>query len=285
MQNKMKYGSCFLLLWGIISCSRPNEREDALFSNSLHRNVKLIVINTPVPSDKSTYNLLILNDGQDIEKFRVRAITDSLYKKGLLQPLVIVAVQAGDRMQEYGVSGKPDYMGRGSMAGQYDDFINSELYFYAKKQAGVRKFNSVAIAGCSLGGLSAFDVAWNHPEKINKVGVFSGSFWWRDKAVEDSSYSDEKNRIMYAKLKASRKKPKLLYWFYAGGAEETSDRNKDSIIDVIGDTKDIVRLIQQKNISSAGDITYKEAKSGKHDYADWSAVLPDFLLWAFGRNP
>ncbi|HTQ26853.1 MAG TPA: alpha/beta hydrolase-fold protein [Puia sp.] len=254
-----------------------------MYSRHLQRQVNLTVIHTPVPADKTGLNLLILNDGQDLERFHVREITDSLYKKGVLQPLVIVAVNAGDRMQEYGVAGRPDYMGRGARAANYDAFISDELYFYAKKQSGVRKFNSVAIAGCSLGGLSAFDIAWNHPERFDKVGVFSGSFWWRDKAVEDSSYSDQKNRIMYATIQASRRKPKLQYWFYAGGAEETSDRDKDSIIDVIDDTRDIISLLQQKYHLSPGDIVYKEVKDGRHDYPYWSAVLPDFLIWAFGK--
>ncbi len=50
------------------------------------------------------------------------------------------------------------------------------------------------------------------------------------------------------KLKASRKKPGLQYWFYAGAAEEKGDRDKDSIIDVIDDTKDIIALLEKKNV-------------------------------------
>jgi len=275
---------CLIIMMSL-ACKRVSEREDALYSKNLQRNVKLTVINTPVPSDKSLLNLLILNDGQDMAALRVKEITDSLYHKGLILPLVIVGIQAADRMQEYGVAGKPDYEGRGAQAANYDAFINEELYFYAKKQAGVRKFNSVAIAGCSLGGLSAMDIAWNHPEKISKVGVFSGSFWWRDKPAEDSTYSDEQNRIMYAKLKASRKKPKLQYWFYAGLAEETADRDKDSIIDVVDDTRDIIAVLKTKNIYAPDDIVYKESKLGKHDYPSWSLVLPDFLIWAYGNKP
>jgi enterochelin esterase-like enzyme len=282
----MRYWIFLLLSLFVLSCKRVGQRDDALYSTNLKRNVELTIIHTPIPEDKSALNLLILNDGQDLAKFRVREIVDSLYRRGAIQPLVVVAVHAGaDRMQEYGVADKPDYLGRGAKAGAYDAFVNSELYFYAKKQSGVRKFNSVAIAGCSLGGLSAFDIAWNHPEKIDMVGVFSGSFWWRDKSSDDSSYSDEKNRIMYAKLKASRKKPKLRYWFYAGGAEETSDRNKNGVIDVIDDTKDIIALLERKNMSGPGDISYKEVKDAGHDYPYWSRVLPDFLIWGFGRVP
>src|SRR4029077_8063606 len=105
---------------------------------------------------------------------------------------------------------------------------------------------------------------------------FAGSVWWRDKASEDSSYSDEKNRIMYSKLKASRKKPGLQYWFYAGAAEEKSDRDKDSIIDVIDDTKDIINLLKKKNVVTNDGIVYRELPKGVHDYSSWSTVFPEF---------
>jgi predicted alpha/beta superfamily hydrolase len=278
--------SIFLLgfLFAFCACKRVKQTDDNLYSRHLQRNVKLRIIHTPPPSDRTLYNLLILNDGQDLDKLRVEESLDSLYKAGKIAPLVVIGVEAGDRMQEYGVADKPDYLGRGKRASFYDAFINNELYPYAKKESGVRKFQSVAIAGCSMGGLSAFDIAWNHPDKIGKVGVFSGSFWWRDKASEDSSYSDEKNRIMYAKLKASRKKPGLGYWFYAGAAEEKGDRDKDSIIDVIDDTKDIISLLEKRNLVLPEGLVYKESPAGIHDYVSWSVVFPEFLVWAFPVN-
>jgi predicted alpha/beta superfamily hydrolase len=277
-----KYLLILLVLAG--SCKRVKQNDDTLNSKHLQRDVKLHILHTPPPSDRSLFNLLILNDGQDMEKLRVKETLDSLYKAGKILPLVIIGVEAGDRMQEYGVTDKPDYLNRGSKATLYDAFINNELYPYAKKESGVRKFQSLVIAGCSMGGLSAFDIAWNHPDKFSKVGVFSGSFWWRDKASEDSSYSDEKNRIMYSKLKASRKKPGLQYWFYAGAMEEKGDRDKDSIIDVIDDTKDIISLLKKKNVVAAEGIVYKESPTGTHDYGSWSEVFPDFLVWAFPVN-
>lgn len=267
-----------------VCCKHSGQIKDELYSRHLQRKISLTILHTPAPKDHSQFNLLILNDGQEMERLRVRETMDSLYKKGKLQPLVIIGIDAGDRMKEFGVAGKPDYLGRGNKASFYDAFINDELYPFAKKQSGVRKFNSVAIAGCSLGGLSAFDIAWNHPDKINKVGIFSGSFWWRNKAAEDSSYSDEINRILYSKLKASRKKPGLQYWFYAGAAEEKGDRDKDSIIDIVDDTKDIIALLQKKNVVSADGIVYRELKDGVHDYSSWAVVFPEFLQWAFGKN-
>jgi enterochelin esterase-like enzyme len=263
--------------------NKIKQQEDEVYSRHLQRQVKLTIIATPVPDDKATLNLLLLNDGQDIGKWRIREVLDSLYRKKLIQPLIVVGIVAGDRTKEYGVSNNPDFMKRGDKADNYAAFIDNELYAFAKKRAGVRKFKSVVMAGSSLGGLSAFDIAWDHADKIDKVGVFSGSFWWRDKDDKAADYSDDKNRIIINKIRSSRKKPHLQYWFYTGGKEETGDRDNDSIIDVVDDTKDLAELIKSKNVCLPEDVFYTEDAIGIHDHTSWSKHLPAFLIWAFGK--
>ncbi len=263
--------------------SKIKERKDEVYSRHLQKHISLTVISTPVPDNKSDFNLLLLNDGQDIYKMRVKKIVDSLYSKKLIQPLIVVGIDAFDRMQEYGVAGKPDYQGNGASAEKYAGFITGELLPFVKKKAGVRKFNSITIAGCSLGGLSAFDIAWDNADKIDKVGAFSGSFWLRDKDSKDSSYSDDKDRLIINKIRSSRKRPHLQYWFYVGDNEEKADRDKDGIIDAVDDTKDLIDLIKKKNVANAGDINYVEEKNGTHDYESWSHVFPGFLIWAVGK--
>ncbi len=259
------------------------QQDDEVYSRHLQRQVKLTIINTPMPDDKSTMNLLLLNDGQDLEKLGVKKIVDSLYSKKLIEPLLVVAIHAGNREKEYGVSGEPDFMNRGDKADKYAAFIDDELYPFIKKKAAVRKFKSVVIAGSSLGGLSAFDIAWDNAGKIDKVGVFSGSFWWRNKDVSAADYADDKNRIIINKIRSSHKKPHLKYWFYTGGKEETGDRDKDGIIDVEDDTKDLIELIKSKNVCLPEDIVYINDVNGIHDYTSWRQQLPAFLLWAFAK--
>jgi S-formylglutathione hydrolase FrmB len=88
---------------------------------------------------------------------------------------------------------------------------------------------------------------------------------------------------MINKIRSSKKRPHLQYWFYAGAQEETGDRDKDGIIDVVDDTKDLIETIKSKNVCSPDDIYYTEDPNGKHDYPSWSAQFPKFLLWAFGK--
>jgi len=265
-------------------CSKKiKEQEDEIYSRHLQTHVKLTIISTPMPDDKSEMHLLLLNDGQDMEQLKVKETLTGLYKKNLLQPVIIVGIHAANRNDIYGVAGYPDYQNRGSKADTYAAFIDNELYAFIKKRAGVRKFKSVTIAGTSLGGLSAFDIAWHHADKIDQVGVLSGSFWWRDKDAAAPGYSDETSRILLANIKSSRKKPHLKYWFYVGDKEETNDRDKDAVIDAVDDTKDLITIIQNKNVCPPGDIVFNESKEGKHDYESWSKVFPKFLLWAVGK--
>lgn len=268
----------------LASCSsKIKENEDEIYSRHLQKHIDLTVVSTPVPKDKGAFNLLLLNDGQDMEMLRIRNTVDSLYRKKLIQPLIVVGIHAYDRMKEYGAAGFPDYQNNGADAEKYSNFIIDELLPFIKKRSGVRKFNSVVVAGTSLGGLSAFDVAWNHADKIDKVGALSASFWYRDKAITDSDYSDNKNRIIINMVRSSRKRPHLKYWFYAGSGEESDDRDKDGIIDVVDDTKDLIELIKMKKVCPPADIVYTEVKDGKHDPESWSQAIPVFLTWAFRK--
>ncbi|MGG9971635.1 alpha/beta hydrolase [Ferruginibacter sp. SUN002] len=267
-----------------LSCTKKSkQQEDEIYSRHLQKHIKLTIISTPLPDDKKELNLLLLNDGQDVEKFRLKKILDSLYNKKLIQPVVIVAIHASDRTQEYGIAGFPDYKKNGSKADQYASFIDNELYDFAKKKAGVRKFKSVVIAGENLGGLSAFDIAWNHADKIDKVGVFSGTFRFSKRAftTETPDYSDASDRILLSVMKSSRKKPHLKYWFYGDDADEKGIRYQDSI--TINHTKDLIKIIKDKKVCPDADIVYKEAGTDQNNYIGWSKVLPDFLLWAFGK--
>lgn len=281
---RLSHVPIFLFILVFVSCkNKIKEIEDSIYSRHLQRHVKLTIINTPVPDDKNSFNLLLLNDGQDIAKLRIKEIIDSLYKKKLIQPLVVIAIYTSDRMKELGIADYPDYKNNGADAAKYSAFVDNELYAFIKKKTGVRKFNSITIAGCSLGGLAAFDIAWDHADKIDKVGVFSGSFWYRDKDASDADYSDDEDRLMMDKIRSSRKKPHLKYWFYAGDDEEKSDRDKDGIIDVVDDTKDLITVLNSKKAVSPDDIIFTEIKEGKHDYPSWSHVFPDFLIWAVGK--
>ncbi|MVM36922.1 esterase family protein [Spirosoma sp. HMF3257] len=277
------------------TCAEPPTvtvwHDDSLYSVPLKRIVHLDIVLPPAyQASSKTYPVLYLNDGQDLGRLKMTSVLDSLYQKQAIQPFVLVAIHAGDRIQEYGTAAQADYMHRGSKAGLYTDFILTELLPYIKKHYHVSTDPAKSVfAGFSLGGLSAFDIVFHHPERFSRVGVFSGSFWWRSKSTEDG-YRDETDRIMHDLVRRGTYHKQLKFWFETGTEDETSDRNNNGIIDAIDDTIDLIHELEKKGYyramdnSQTSDIRYVEIKGGKHNQETWSAIMPDFLTWAFPPN-
>jgi len=227
-------------------------------------------------------NLLLLNDGQELENLALSQTLEQLYNTNRIKPLLVAAIHAGeDRLQEYGVAGKPDFKKRGAMADNYTQFIITELLPQIKTETGIHEFESTAFAGFSLGGLSAFDICWNNADVFDKTGVFSGSFWWRSKDLA-KGYTDN-DRIAHALIRETEGKPCLKFWLQTGTKDETSDRNKNGIIDAIDDTIDLIKELEAKGYSRPADIQYVEVVGGSHNTETWGRVMGKFLCWAFGR--
>jgi enterochelin esterase-like enzyme len=258
--------------------------EDKLTINSalLKREVICDVLMPEDVDGVQPLNLLLLNDGQEIEVLQIRQTLQNLYNNNSIYPLVIVAIHAGEeRLNEYGVANRPDFKNRGAKADAYAQFITTELLPAIKDLLPGQEFKTTAFAGFSLGGLSALDIAWNNPELFDKVGVFSGSLWWRSKEI-GKGYTDA-DRIAHAMIRETTGKPELKLWLQTGTKDETADRNGNGIIDSIDDAIDLIKELETKGYKRPVDIQYVEIVGGSHDAPTWAKVMPKFLCWAFGK--
>lgn len=255
----------------------------SLQSVFLQRGVKVdfyLPLDVAEPSEMS---LLLINDGQDMEKAGFQIILEQLYSEKKIAPLLCAAIHAGaERKMEYGVAAHSDYAGRGAKAEAYTSFIIDELIPYIKDTYKVFSFHEKAFAGFSLGGLSALDIVWNHPDEFNKVGAFSGSFWWRSVDQDAAVYDDDKHRIMQQQIRKGEFHAGLKFFFQCGNMDETRDRNHNGIIDSIDDTLDVIRELESKGYRNGKDIYYMEMRDGHHDVETWGRALPIFLQWGWG---
>lgn len=227
-------------------------------------------------------NLLLLNDGQDLPEMEIEDTLTQLYDKWKIEPTVVVGIRASaDRVLEYGVAGRPDFKKRGSKAQAYTDFVIKELLTYLDSELELTINGKRAFAGCSLGGLTAFDIAWNNDQCFDMVGVFSGSFWWRKKDLS-AGYMDD-DRILHEMINQTKANPALKFWLMTGTEDELADRNHNFIIDSIDDTIDVIKALQKKGYKRPHDIFYYEMVGGKHDVATWAKAMPAFLIWAFAK--
>jgi enterochelin esterase-like enzyme len=257
------------------------EERHIIHSLHLHRDV-IADFYLPVDiGDPSSMSLLLINDGQDMERMGFRQILDKLYHDKAIKPVVFAAIHAGkDRKMEYGTANLPDYKGRGGKAGQYSSFVFSELLPFIRNNYQLHSFSDKAFAGFSLGGLMALDIVWAHPQEFNRVGVFSGSLWWRKVGLEDG-YIEETDRIMHMRVREGNYAPWLKFFFQTGVLDETMDRNKNGIIDSIDDTMGLIDELVKKGYDREKDIVYLEYEDGRHDVQTWGRAMSVFLKWCY----
>jgi enterochelin esterase-like enzyme len=249
----------------------------------LERKVKLDCYLPTDVSELEQLSLLLINDGQDMEKLALEAILGNFYENNMIAPLLCVGIHAGpERKMEYGTGSTLDYKGRGARASHYASFVFEELMPFIRKNYNLQDFKEKAFAGFSLGGLSALDIVWNHPEEFTRVGIFSGSFWWRTKDKHDKTYSDENDRIMQKQIRQGDYYPWLKFFFECGTEDEREDRNQNGIIDSIDDTLDIIDELLAKGYVHGKDIRYLQIEGGRHDIPTWGRAMPEFLEWGWG---
>lgn len=260
------------------------QKEFSVTSDFLKRSVEVstILAESAIESTEAL-PLLLLHDGQDFPALKMQETVNTLVEKSLIPPVMVVGVHANrDRKREYGVASQPDYAGRGDKAFHHTHFILEELLPHLARQMPISDDpGKRVIAGCSLGGLMALDIAWNHSGVFGKTGIFSGALWWRQKGL-DGGYQDS-DRIMHKQIRLTHERPRLQCWFQTGTQDETDDRDHDGIIDSIADTLDCIAALERKGFRWGKDLHYEEVKHGKHHPDTWSAVMPAFLKWAFSN--
>lgn len=253
-----------------------------IFSEYLDRDVKIDFFIPPGISESAEKpSLLIINDGQDLEKMEFDLILGELLDE--IKPLICAGIHcSADRKMEYGIIDHPDFLGRGAKANNYASFVLEEFLPLTEKYSH-EGYSSKSFAGFSLGGLSAMDLTWKYPGEFCRAGVFSGSFWWRSVDQDDPKYDDNKHRIMQQVIRKGNYQPDLDFFFQCGNMDETRDRNKNGIIDSVDDTLDIIKELISKGYTN-DDIFYMEMPDGRHDVMTWGKAFPYFLKWGWGKK-
>ncbi len=252
-----------------------------LFSTFLQREVTFDCYLPSTFSDE--VNLLLINDGQDLIAFNFKSIISSFQSTSENLMFCVGIHCAVDRKNEYGTAKVLDYKGRGAKAALYNKFIFEELIPFIRSTYNIFSFKEKSFAGFSLGGLCALDIVWNHPYEFSKVGVFSGSLWWRSKSQDEPDFNEDKDRIMHNQIREGTFYPWLKFFFEVGTQDETADRNNNGIIDSIDDTQSLIDELKLKGYNIE-DIKYLELADGRHDIETWAAAFPSFLEWGWGKG-
>ncbi len=250
------------------------------YLDSVHLD-RMVVIDVYLPPKRLTLSglpFVLFNDGQDLRGMHLRPRLEQLFQTEQLPYMALVGIHAGDRLREYGTAEQPDHSGRGDMALAYEKFILRELLPYLHERYLLSYDpGHAAVAGFSMGGLSAFDLVWRNPLWFRTAGVFSGALWWR--STPFNPMHPDADRIVHTTVLRTDYRPGLRFWFQTGTEDETADRNNNGVIDAIDDTLHLMHVLEAKGYQPDVDMTYVEVPGGRHEPATWSEVLPDFLRW------
>lgn len=243
-----------------------------------------ITVDIQRPADYDTnkhYPVLYLDDGQDLPDVHVRDTMEKL--RNDVAPFILVAIHMPrDRMAGYGLADRAKaqsviaptkYGPVGANAQAYSEWVVRTLIPYVDTHWNTQpNANGRTILGWSLGGINAFSLGWNYPEVFGQIGAFSPSFWLSN---------DNKAGIAQNLLATSPPKHGLRAYFAAGTKEEDSDRDKNGVIDVIDDAKDVAMLLRKRGNN---DVKVVELEGGIHRQSSWAEMLAQFLQWAFPRK-
>ena len=224
--------------------------------------------------------VLLINDGQDWQALRIQQTLEQLYAANRMHALVAVAIPTNsNRLNEYGTACPLDYKGRGAQAAAYTRFVIDTVLPVIQSRYRTRTEPAhTAFLGASLGGLSAFDIAWHHPQHIGTVGAFSGSFWWRTNSA--TVLARTTSRIAHPMVRQGTKRPGLRFWFQTGTHDETDDRDQNGVIDSIQDTTELIDELRLKGYKDRRDLAYLEVPGGRHHPSTWASVFGQFLQFA-----
>jgi predicted alpha/beta superfamily hydrolase len=278
-----------------------------------------ITVDIYLPGDYATngkrrYPVLYDNDGQDMPMVGLVPTLHELCRARAIEPLIVVAIHTRlDRLGTYGLSDRASARSLvggsavgpiGRRAYDYSDWVATQLVPFVDGQYRTEpRADARTILGWSLGGLNAFNLGWDYPEVFGRVGAFSPSFWLA--ADRSSANAVEHTRLAQAMVDKGARHPGQKFWFAAGTAEETNDRDHDGVIDVIGDIRDLAegyrgadgfrqrglrQLGYSVNMDYAGhpsrtaDVSVYLLPDGKHSQDSWGQMLPLFLRWDYGTS-
>lgn len=211
------------------------------------------------------YPVLYMHDGQNVfdpetsslgYDWRVDDVCDSLIKAGKMQEIIVVATTStAERSADYGY---------GETAKVYADFlINSLKPLIDKTYRTLPDASNTAVMGSSMGGLSSFVLAWEHPAVFGKAACLSPAFKV-ERIGED---------LDYVKAVESYTGSKKAINIYIDNGTEGLEAMLQPGID------DMMRALRRKGQA----FDWYLAKGEPHNEMAWARRIYLPLEWMFGK--
>lgn len=244
-------------------------------------NSRTVLVYLPPGYDESPdarYPVLYMHDGQNLfdagtsfigVEWGVDETLERMITEGEVRPLIVVAIyNTSEREFEYTPVQDPG-LGKGGGADRYADFIINELKPFIDATYRTKPGReSTGIMGSSLGGVASLYIAWTHPDVFSRVGAMSTSYGWGS------------SNILHV-LESRNPPPGVRVWLDMGTAEDSTDRNRDGVPDIIELHRRARNILMSKGLTVPRRLRYVEAEGAVHNERAWAARFPRAVEFLF----
>lgn len=281
---------CGMCLRCVPACGRtsPNTLTGTIYrhpfpSRILQEELEIWVYLPPGYSDIDpwAYPTLYLHDGQNVfdaetsafgEEWGVDETAERLIQEGKIVGIIIVAVaNTPQRLAHYTPFRDPtEGGGQGKL---YAQFLLQELKPWVDANYHTtRRADKTAVAGSSLGGLSALYLGWTNPDVFGMVAALSPSLWWGGRGMITRIAGSPTGRL-----------PARIY-LDVGEQESDTDLNDNGIPDLIDDLRTLRAVLLAKGYCPNKDLFYREVPGATHDETSWSGRVEAVLTTLFPKG-
>lgn len=268
----------FFNAFGTTFAQQPNLKEEQPKQSTASNQVSTFIIEAPqlqttkkiwiylpkeYDSTKKKYPVIYMHDAQNIFDAKTSYVGEwNVDEKldSINAQVIIVGIEHGNgkRIDELTPYKNAKY--GGGNADNYLRFIVETLKpeIDAKYRTKANTKNT-GIIGSSLGGLVSYYAVLKYPGIFGKAGVFSPSFWFNRKEINELT---QKTQNLKAKI-----------YFLCGDNEGDAD--------VIPDLKTIDRLIAEKRCDCLNLTKVTIVKGGQHNEKLWRDGFVKAYLWLF----
>jgi len=199
-------------------------------------------------------NLLIFNDGQNLDAWRLVETVEELTQSGDIGPTLIAAIDhSGERrIREFGYG-----------AAGYARFVVRDVVPYIRKHYDVSADRAATwMAGSSMGGLVTLQTAALYPDVFGRLFVLSPSVWWNRRAILRAIRRPGILGGIFSRSKGLR--PDVDVWLSIGLTEG------DTAVDDVRKLRDTLTEFRQGDRSR---IRYFEDAGGAHSEEFWARQI------------
>jgi predicted alpha/beta superfamily hydrolase len=217
------------------------------------------------------FPVLYMLDGQNVfdgatafiagQEWEVDETAERLIAEGRIEPLIVVAVDNGGerRIEEYTPT-RDASVGQGGGLDRTARLLRDELKPWVDARFRTRpERGATGIAGSSLGGLAALELALRHPDLFGRAAALSVSAWWDGRSIT-KTVQDLAHR------------PELRLWVDIGTGETG---------EALAHTRALRDALLRKGWQEGSDLRYLEVDGGTHDEAAWAKRMGDVLEFLY----